>query len=105
MLDMSLIRNLLNIKGPQEYKITEATVWAPEDLREPFRVALHTIEGKRVFLEPFRIVLDNVRVTTSLDRMIVGIRAESGECCFIKLGLDFPGKATAFFDRGQLIIK
>ena len=102
---MSLIRDLLNIKGPQEYRVTEAIVWAPEDLREPFRVSLNTVDGRKVFLDPFRIVLDNVRVSTRIDRMIVGVRAESGECCFIKLELSFPRQATAFFDRGQLTIK
>ncbi len=102
---MSLIRDLLNIEEPKEYRVKSAIIHPPELLTEEYIVTLFSNDNKIVTLKPVKVTLKDVRVKSILDKKMVSARITEGNGCLLRLKLEFIGDAIAVYDRGHLVFK
>lgn len=101
VLDLSLIRRILNLEDPLELKVTEATIFPPESVNEEYIVHLHTVEGSILKLKALKIHFSGAKVSMALNKSNVSVSI-NGKGSIRRIALKFKDPTLAVFDNGIL---
>lgn len=104
VLDMSLIRQILNMKEPLEYNVVAMRIEPPQNITEPFKVILLLRGGGLAVLEALNIEFRGATVGGTVSKRDLCVKI-NGEGCLSRLDFVFPEGATVIYDNGAMLIE